>query len=327
MPYHFQFVSCSSGLVLAQGHSVPARPLVLRSMEAANCLVPKTCFLLSCRPALGIGTSNNFFQFWVAKLHLTRLTSSWRLAFFFHVDRLLELAQPTTSFNSGWQLHLTRLTSWTWLRQTRQRLKRTTYRSPRPFLQPAGLFNSSLAMLVSTLILCWGDDTWRGWLRVYSVDKLAVSARDTEVPEDQVIYVGCDPVLYRWREPKVKSEFWFLAQQVQCAWLLTYLSVIGPAREWDDPRTIYLFNLSGRQGWGWLAWIYWSLMEVARSRWWWQLIRSHSICCFTVDLEGSWLEHTDCGHVHSRALICNRSGQFVGAVDGRWRDFGGDAKS
>ena len=27
-----------------------------------------------------------------------------------------------------------------------------------------------------------------------SVDKLAVSARDTKVPEDQVVYVGCEPV-------------------------------------------------------------------------------------------------------------------------------------
>ena len=47
------------------------------------------------------------------------------------------------------------------------------------------------------------------------------------------------------------------------------------------------------------------------------MIRSHGVCFSTVDLENSWLESTDCGHVHSRASVCNRSGRFVGAVDGR----------
>ena len=72
----------------------------------------------------------------------------------------MNLAQPTTSSNSGWR------------------------RSPRPFLQTTDSFNSLLAMLVSTSISCRGDGTWCGWLRV---GRLAVSAQDTEVPEDQVI--------------------------------------------------------------------------------------------------------------------------------------------
>ena len=59
----FTFLFCSSGLVLAQGHSVPARLFVLRSMEAANCLAPKTCFLLLRRPAFDLAqliTSSSF---------------------------------------------------------------------------------------------------------------------------------------------------------------------------------------------------------------------------------------------------------------------------
>lgn len=52
-----------------------------------------------------------------------------------------------------------------------------------------------------------------------------------------------------------RVSFRFVAQQVQRAWLLTYLSFIGPARWWADPRTIYSFGfLPGRQVWGWLAW-------------------------------------------------------------------------
>ena len=47
------------------------------------------------------------------------------------------------------------------------------------------------------------------------------------------------------------------------------------------------------------------------------MICRHGVCCSAVDLESSWLELTDCGHVHSRASVCNRSGRFVGAVDGR----------
>ena len=46
-------------------------------------------------------------------------------------------------------------------------------------------------------------------------------------------------------------------------------------------------------------------------------IRSHGVCCSTVDLESSWPESTDCGYVHSRASVCNRSEQFIEAVDGR----------
>ena len=73
----------------------------------------------------------------------------------------------------------------------------------------AQLLTSSLhqfVMLVSTSIFCREDFTWRGRLRLDSVIELVISAQDTEVPEDQVVSVGCEPVLDRLKKPKFKSE-------------------------------------------------------------------------------------------------------------------------
>ena len=77
-----------------------------------------------------------------------------------------------------------------------------------------------------------------------SVDKLA-GRLETRFQGSGRLF-GFEPV--RDEGDRVKSvRFDFLAQQVQRARLLTYLSLYGPSTRWADPGKLVSLYLSGRQ--------------------------------------------------------------------------------